>query len=566
MNQMDVPRETPESSDADQERPPGSPGPGACSSTARSASHGTAGAVRVLLKTPNIVSDAAGRSYVLSVEPESTVGDLKRRVHLEHPFHPAPEQQRLVYGGRLLQDGECIREIVGMSRAVVGELGDDARASSCVGSNGTETGESASPPLFAVFHLVVTGERGLTSAERSTGITRDAVVSGQQLESLASIEVNSAPSTNSGEVLTFSDASRERLGSVSDAERSPALSAVAAGRQEGSSDAALFDEAWALDEGQSQPQSQQQRALDADSATTPATAWRALSNATAEQETRQPSEEQHNGTEHSRNLQHRLDAARASTNAEQASLHVRLDEQTLQLVQAYARMLRAYEEYNRCLTEYYATHEAGAVPPSYLLANHSQSSGLSASSGHGTGAAARSSISRSALEAAERHQLPGNMLRAGAAGAIPVRMIAIRVRMPALDWALVSKLTFMVILLSQDGGRDRLLLLIGLAVLIYLFQTGALGPLRRYVESLSSQLWARMQMQTLVPATGESGARPVPRNSSSASGRDASFEAAATSRQEPLSTRVLRFLRGLYLVIIAFVCSLIPTWRPPPRR
>jgi hypothetical protein len=145
-------------------------------------------------------------------------------------------------------------------------------------------------------------------------------------------------------------------------------------------------------------------------------------------------------------------------------------------------------------------------------------------------------------------------------------MIAIRVRMPALDWALVSKLTFMVILLSQDGGRDRLLLLIGLAVLIYLFQTGALGPLRRYVESLSSQLWARMQMQTLVPATGESGARPVPRNSSSASGRDASFEAAATSRQEPLSTRVLRFLRGLYLVIIAFVCSLIPTWRPPPRR
>jgi hypothetical protein len=200
MNQMDVPRGTPESSDADQERPPGSPGPGACPSTARSASQGTAGAVRVLLKTPNIVSDAAGRSYVLSVEPESTVGDLKRRVHLEHPFHPAPEQQRLVYGGRLLQDGECIREIVGMSRAVVGELGDDARASSCVGSNGTETGESASPPLFAVFHLVVTGERGLTSAERSTGITRDAVVSGQQLESLASIEVNSAPSTNSGEV------------------------------------------------------------------------------------------------------------------------------------------------------------------------------------------------------------------------------------------------------------------------------------------------------------------------------------------------------------------------------
>ncbi|KAG8066162.1 hypothetical protein GUJ93_ZPchr0004g40028 [Zizania palustris] len=51
-----------------------------------------------------------------------------------------------------------------------------------------------------------------------------------------------------------------------------------------------------------------------------------------------------------------------------------------------------------------------------------------------------------------------------------------------LDLALIIKLVAVVFLFSQEGSKQRLFLLIVFASLIYLYQTGAITPLLRYLQ------------------------------------------------------------------------------------
>ncbi|CAN4112932.1 unnamed protein product [Withania somnifera] len=51
-----------------------------------------------------------------------------------------------------------------------------------------------------------------------------------------------------------------------------------------------------------------------------------------------------------------------------------------------------------------------------------------------------------------------------------------------LDLFLILKLASVIFLLNQDGSRQRLVLLVFLASLVYLYQTGALAPLVRWLS------------------------------------------------------------------------------------
>ncbi|KAF6001095.1 hypothetical protein F1559_002758 [Cyanidiococcus yangmingshanensis] len=505
----------------------------------------TVGLVRILLKTPTMTTEPSGRSHILLIEPECTVAALKQKICLEHPVHPPPEQQRLVYAGRLLRDEERIHQIVGLSWRLP-ELfpantseSEWSRFMSTGTSASTSAGTSSSSDVYAVFHLVVAGHGATVPSDGPSTSAHQPGSSVQQPESPSRTETNSIPSTNSGEVMTFSEASRERLGSVSDAERSPAPSLTTRERLEGSTtEVSAFDASRDHhdDQGTAREEhvsTESRLSIRTGSATN--LRGETLSATTADGHTRPLTET----------------SLRSSATPGTANVLLRLDEQTLQLMQAYTRMVRAYEDYNRCLTEYYAVHEAGSCPPPHWLAGRGH---VSSNVVHHAppGSTPQSVPNRTGLRPAERDAVSGVIRAPGAVG-VPVRLVAIRIRIPALDWALIVKLAFMVILLGQDAGRDRLLLLIGLAVLIYLFQTGMLGPIRRYFESFSSQLMTRVQAAAGLGASV--GSTP-----SQGTGTPTS---STSSRTETVSARVLRFLRAFYVALVAFVCSLFPTWRPP---
>ncbi|KAK4370026.1 hypothetical protein RND71_009501 [Anisodus tanguticus] len=66
----------------------------------------------------------------------------------------------------------------------------------------------------------------------------------------------------------------------------------------------------------------------------------------------------------------------------------------------------------------------------------------------------------------------------------PQRQIAVRRFQIAfqLDLLLILKLAAVIFLFNQDGSRQRLVLLVFLAALVYLYQTGALAPLVRWLS------------------------------------------------------------------------------------
>ncbi|KAI5082989.1 hypothetical protein GOP47_0002732 [Adiantum capillus-veneris] len=71
-----------------------------------------------------------------------------------------------------------------------------------------------------------------------------------------------------------------------------------------------------------------------------------------------------------------------------------------------------------------------------------------------------------------------------------------------IDLLLILKLAVVVFIFNQDGSRDRLFLLLFLAGLAYLYQTGALSPLLRWI-SQSAQ-------RAMMPPQQQQPARAVP--------------------------------------------------------
>lgn len=64
-----------------------------------------------------------------------------------------------------------------------------------------------------------------------------------------------------------------------------------------------------------------------------------------------------------------------------------------------------------------------------------------------------------------------------------------------IDLLLILKLAVVVFIFNQDGSKDRLLLLLFLAGLIYLYQTGALSPLLRWISQSAQRAMLPPQQQ-----------------------------------------------------------------------
>ncbi|KAH7365613.1 hypothetical protein KP509_18G037500 [Ceratopteris richardii] len=72
-----------------------------------------------------------------------------------------------------------------------------------------------------------------------------------------------------------------------------------------------------------------------------------------------------------------------------------------------------------------------------------------------------------------------------------------------IDLLLILKLAAVVFIFSQDGSKDRLFLLLFLAVLAYLYQTGALSPILRWISQSA-------QRAMMPPQQQQAPARPAP--------------------------------------------------------
>eukprot|EP00250_Pteridium_aquilinum_P011278 c19960_g1_i1 orf=518-1666(-) len=69
-----------------------------------------------------------------------------------------------------------------------------------------------------------------------------------------------------------------------------------------------------------------------------------------------------------------------------------------------------------------------------------------------------------------------------------------------IDLLLILKLAVVVFIFNQDGSRDRLFLLLFLAGLVYLYQTGALTPLLRWISQSAQRAMMPPQQQQPVRA------------------------------------------------------------------
>ncbi|GJQ08937.1 hypothetical protein GpartN1_g728.t1 [Galdieria partita] len=111
-----------------------------------------------------------------------------------------------------------------------------------------------------------------------------------------------------------------------------------------------------------------------------------------------------------------------------------------------------------------------------------------------------------------------------------------------VDWQLLVKLFFLVLLLGQDGDPFRFYVLLCFAVLVYLYQTGALSGIFSRISSLLNTSFI---------------SRPsnVSRTSNQAEGVS-----------EGRASRIRQTVRNLYLKICvflySFICSLFPAWQP----
>ena len=66
----------------------------------------------LVIKTPTSNADAGGDVFRMSVPLAGTVRQIKEQLMREHPEHPPPPTQRLIFAGRLLQDSTPTSEVL----------------------------------------------------------------------------------------------------------------------------------------------------------------------------------------------------------------------------------------------------------------------------------------------------------------------------------------------------------------------------------------------------------------------------------------------------------------------
>ncbi|KAG0566162.1 hypothetical protein KC19_7G043100 [Ceratodon purpureus] len=153
-----------------------------------------------------------------------------------------------------------------------------------------------------------------------------------------------------------------------------------------------------------------------------------------------------------------------------------------------------------------------------------------------------------------------------------------------LDLLLLLKLAVVVFVFNQDGSKDRLFLLLGLAGVIYLYQTGSLAPLLRWLAERAQQFMtppqqlAQAQAQPQPQADGrlapEVQAREAPgADAANPAAEEPTGEAAeppaeGANHQPPLLNAQVpqdpfwAFVKEVQMLVVGFVTSLLPGFHP----
>ncbi|XP_020581181.1 uncharacterized protein LOC110025198 [Phalaenopsis equestris] len=127
-----------------------------------------------------------------------------------------------------------------------------------------------------------------------------------------------------------------------------------------------------------------------------------------------------------------------------------------------------------------------------------------------------------------------------------------------LDLALIIKLAAVVFLFSQEGSRQRLILLVLFASFIYLYQTGALTPLIRWIRRGGAPPLRAEQP----PMRHVDGNQPRPEGNHQADNQNDQLPAVANENPPEAGRRNQNHfwyvLKEIQMFVIGFITSLLP--------
>ncbi|KAG0491305.1 hypothetical protein HPP92_004257 [Vanilla planifolia] len=136
-----------------------------------------------------------------------------------------------------------------------------------------------------------------------------------------------------------------------------------------------------------------------------------------------------------------------------------------------------------------------------------------------------------------------------------------------LDVALIIKLAAVVFLFSQDGSRQRIILLMLFATFIYLYQTGALAPLIRWIRRVGAPPQPRAAVHPEQPPVGHDGNQLQPGNvqgeNQDQPGLNEQLPAAVVNAnppepERPNGNQLLEILKEIQMFLVGFIASLLP--------
>lgn len=157
----------------------------------------------------------------------------------------------------------------------------------------------------------------------------------------------------------------------------------------------------------------------------------------------------------------------------------------------------------------------------------------------------------------------GQQQQAGQQRQVVVRRFQIAIH---LDLMLILKLAAVIFLFNQDGSRKRLVLLIFFASLIYLYQTGALAPLIRWLSQGMQRAGApppQARPGVRAPDNIPPVARPENENAplldGQVGGENENREGEGNQGQnEEVENRWWGIVKEIQLIVFGFITSLLP--------
>lgn len=140
-----------------------------------------------------------------------------------------------------------------------------------------------------------------------------------------------------------------------------------------------------------------------------------------------------------------------------------------------------------------------------------------------------------------------------------------------LDLGLLFKLAFGVVLFSQDGSRQRTIILILIATLVYLYQTGALAPLVRYARRVLTPpppVAAHQQNPAARQNDANDQQQPAENNAAVDGNeidpvRGGDQQAAPAGGRNNEGMNLVGIAREIQTFIVGFIASLLPGFEHP---